>query len=251
MRHIIAPSNAGGLLYTWLQDFRYAWRMFRKNVLSSVVILAPLAIGIGANTAIFSVVDTLLLRRLPYPHAERMAAVWLHSSALAIYRDWPSPGQFIDIQQQNHSFDQMALAQSRAHTLAGREQAELIAGVRAQSSLLEMLGAKPVLGRLLLPEDDKPGNPNVVILTDRIWKRLFNSDPAIVGKSSAIVCEIHSADSSLAVYGIRTMQERVYDSLACQRFASTMLGAFAAFAMLLSGYGPLQRYVLPGNAEHT
>jgi predicted permease len=170
-------------LHTWLQDVRYAWRMFRKNVLSSLVILASLAIGIGANTAIFSVVDTLLLRPLPYPHSERLAAIWLHSPALAIFRDWPSPGQFIDIQNQNHSFEQMALAQSRSHTLAGREQAELVAGLRTQSSLLEMLGAKPALGRLLLPMDDKPGNPNVVVLTDRIWKRLFNSDPAIVGKS--------------------------------------------------------------------
>ena len=170
-------------MHTWLQDFRYAWRMFRKNVLSSLVILASLAIGIGANTAIFSVVDTLLLRPLPYPHSERLAAVWLHSPALAIFRDWPSPGQFIDIQNQNHSFEQMALAQSRTHTLAGREQAELVAGLRTQSSLLEMLGAKPALGRLLLPEDDRPGNPNVVVLTDRIWKHLFSSDPAIVGKN--------------------------------------------------------------------
>jgi predicted permease len=170
-------------LHTWLQDFRYARRMFRKNVLSSLVILASLAIGIGANTAIFSVVDTLLLRPLPYPHSERLAAVWLHSPALAIFRDWPSPGQFIDIQNQNHSFEQMALAQSRTHTLAGREQAELVAGLRTQSSLLEMLGAKPALGRLLLPEDDRPGNPNVVVLTDRIWKHLFSSDPAIVGKN--------------------------------------------------------------------
>src|SRR5271155_1302040 len=180
---MIAQQNAGGFLHTWLQDFRYAWRMFRKNVLSSLVILASLAIGIGANTAIFSVVDTLLLRPLPYPHSERLAAIWLHSPALAIFRDWPSPGQFIDIENQNHSFEQVALAQSRTHTLAGREQAELVAGLRTQSSLLGMLGAKPALGRLLLPEDDRPGNPNVVVLTDRIWKRLFNSDPAIVGKN--------------------------------------------------------------------
>ena len=170
-------------MHTCLQDFRYAWRMFRKNWLSSLVILASLAIGIGANTAIFSVVDTLLLRPLPYPRSERLAAIWLHSPALAIFRDWPSPGQFIDILNQNHSFEQMALAQSRTHTLAGREQAELVAGLRTQSSLLEMLGAKPALGRLLLPEDDKPGNPNVVVLTDSIWKRLFSSDPAIVGKN--------------------------------------------------------------------
>src|ERR1700733_4246284 len=100
--------------------------MFRKNWLSSLVILASLAIGIGANTAIFSVVDTLLLRPLPYPHAERSAAVWLHSPALAIARDWPSPGQYIDLQNENHSFDKMALTQSRSLTLTGREQPELV-----------------------------------------------------------------------------------------------------------------------------
>ena len=170
-------------MQTWLQDFRYAWRMFRKNVVSTVVILASLAIGIGANSAIFSVVDALLLRPLPYPHPDRLAAVWLHSHAIGIFRDWPSPGQFIDIQNENHSFEQMALAQTRPFTLRGREQAELVDGMRTQSSLLEMLGAKALLGRLLLPEEDNPGKPQVVILSDRIWKRVFSSDPEIVGKS--------------------------------------------------------------------
>ena len=129
--------------------------MFRKNVLSTLVILASLAIGIGANSAIFSVVDALLLRSLPYPQPERLAAVWLHSPAIGIFRDWPSPGQFVDIQNENHSFEQMALAQSRPFTLTGREQAELVDGMRTQSSLLEMLGAKALLGRLLLSEEDK------------------------------------------------------------------------------------------------
>jgi predicted permease len=168
---------------TWLRDLRYAWRMLRKSPLSTLVIVMSLALGIGANTAIFSVVDTLLLRPLPYPHAERLAAVWLHSPALAIFRDWPSPGQYLDLQNENHSFDKMALTQSRGLTLTGREQPELLAGMRTQSSLLEILGAKAVQGRLLLPEEDQPGRPNVVVLTDRIWKRLFNSDPEIVGKS--------------------------------------------------------------------
>ena len=109
-------------MQTWAQDFRYAWRMFRKNALSTLVIIASLAIGIGANSAIFSVVDALLLRPLPYPHPERLAAVWLHSPAIGIFRDWPPPGQFIDIQNENHSFEMMALCQSRPFTLAGREQ---------------------------------------------------------------------------------------------------------------------------------
>jgi predicted permease len=170
-------------MQTWAQDFLYAWRMFRKNVLSTLIILASLAIGVGANSAIFSVVDALLLRPLPYPHPDRLAAVWLHSPAIGIFQDWPSPGEYIDIQNENHSFESMALCQSRSFTLTGREQAELVDGMRTQSSLLEMLGAKALLGRLLLPEEDKPGKPAVVILSDRLWKRLFNSDPEIVGKS--------------------------------------------------------------------
>jgi len=167
----------------WLQDFRYAVRMLRKNVVLTVVIVASLAIGIGANSAIFSVVDALLLRPLPYPHPDRLAAVWLHSPAIGILRDWPSPGQYIDIQNQNHSFEQMALAQSRTFTLTGRDQPQRVDVLRTQSSLLTMLGAKALLGRTLLPEEDRPGKPPVAILSNRVWQRLFNSDPAIVGKS--------------------------------------------------------------------
>jgi len=170
-------------MHAWLQDFRYAVRMLRKNVVLTVVMVASLAIGIGANSAIFSVVDALLLRPLPYPQPDRLANVWLHSPGLGIFRDWPSPGQFIDIQNENHSFEQMALAQSRTLTLTGREQPERVDALRTQSTLLQMLGAKPLFGRLLLPEEDRPGKPAVAILTDRVWRRLFNSDPGIVGKS--------------------------------------------------------------------
>jgi len=170
-------------MHTWLQDFRYAVRMLGKNVVLTLVIVASLAIGIGANSAIFSVVDALLLRPLPYPQPERLANVWLHSPGLGIFRDWPSPGQYIDIQSENHSFEQMALAQSRTLTLTGREQPERIDALRTQSTLLQMLGAKALLGRLLLPEEDRPGKPAAAILTERVWRRLFNSDPEIVGKS--------------------------------------------------------------------
>jgi predicted permease len=167
----------------WFQDFRYAIRMLRKNVVLTLVIVASLAIGIGANSAIFSVVDALLLRPLPYPHPDRLAAIWLHSPAIGILRDWPSPGQYIDIQNQNHSFDEMAIAQSRTFTLTGRDQPERVDVLSTQSSLLAMFGAKPRLGRALLPEEDKPGKPPVAILSNGAWVRLFNSDPAIVGKT--------------------------------------------------------------------
>src|SRR5438309_8793096 len=171
------------MMHSWFQDLRYAWRMLRKNVMLTLVILASLAIGIGANSAIFSVVDALLLRPLPYPHADRLAAVWLHSPGIGIFRDWPSPGQYIDIQNENHSFEEMAIAQPTSFTLTGLEQAVWVDGIRASSTLLEMLGAKPLLGRLLLPEEDKPGKPDVAVLSERVWKRLFNADPGIVGKT--------------------------------------------------------------------
>jgi predicted permease len=170
-------------MHTFFQDLRYALRMLRKNSMLTAVMVVSLAIGIGANSAIFSVVNALLLRPLPYPHPDRLAAVWLHSPAIGIQRDWPSPGQYIDIQNENHSFEQMALAQSQPFVLTGRERPERLFGVRTQSSLLEMLGAKPLLGRLLLPEEDKPGKPDVAILSERVWKRLFNSDPGVVGKT--------------------------------------------------------------------
>ena len=170
-------------MHSLFLDLRYALRTLRKNMMLTLVIVASLAIGIGANSAIFSVVDALLLRPLPYPEPDRLAAVWLHSPAIGILRDWPSPGQYIDIQNENHSFEQMALAQSRTFILAGREQPERIDGLRTQSSLLKMLGAKPLLGRLLLLEEDQPGKPAVAILSSRLWDRLFNSDREIIGKS--------------------------------------------------------------------
>src|SRR5437016_10918660 len=173
-------------MHTLWQDLRYALRMLGKNRMLTLVIVASLGIGIGANSAIFSVVDALLLRPLPYPQPDRLAAVWLHSPAIGNPRDWPSPGDYLDVQRENHSFEQMALAQSRVFVLTGRDQPERLFGVRTQSTLLEMLGAKPLLGRLLLPEEDKPGRPDVAILTERAWRRLFNADTAIVGKTSVL-----------------------------------------------------------------
>ena len=102
-----------------MNDLRYALRMLRKSPGLTVVVVLSLAIGIGANSAIFSVVDALLLRPLPYPQPDRLAAIWLHSPGIGIFRDWPSPGEYLDIRNQNHSFEEMAIAQPRGMTLTG------------------------------------------------------------------------------------------------------------------------------------
>ncbi len=168
---------------TLTRDFLYAVRMLWKNPGLTMVIVISLAIGIGANSAIFSIVDALLLRPLPYPQPNRLVAIWLHSPGIGIFRDWPSPGQYIDIQNENHSFDEVAIAQSRTWTLTGFEKPERVDVLRTSSQLLGMLGAKAQLGRLLMADEDKPGKAPVALLSARLWQRRFGADPRIVGKS--------------------------------------------------------------------
>jgi predicted permease len=165
-----------------LQDVRFGLRMLRKSLGFTAVVILTLGFGIGANTAIFSMVDALLLRPLPYPHAARLANIWLHSPGIGIFRDWPSPGEFVDLKNENHSFDEMAIAQLRAMTLTGRDQPERIGVIRTSSSLLQMVGAKPLLGRLLIPSEDKPGKPPVALLTYPFWRSRFDSSSRILGK---------------------------------------------------------------------
>ena len=94
---------------TFLQDLRYAFRTLRRSAALSSVIVASLAIGIGANTAIFSVVNALLLKPLPYPDPSRLAVLWLRSPGINIPQDWPSPGEYIDVRTENRSFEEMSI----------------------------------------------------------------------------------------------------------------------------------------------
>jgi len=165
-----------------LQDCRYAVRVMRKNLGLTMVVVLSLAIGIGANSAIFSIVDALLLRPLPYPESERLANIWLRSPATGINRDWLSQWQYARIRDENHSFDETAIARLIGWSLTGREKTDRLRGMRCSSSLLGMLGARPYIGRLLRPEDDRPGTAPVAILSYGLWKRLFSGDPRVLGQ---------------------------------------------------------------------
>src|SRR5580693_6134853 len=134
-----------------LADIRYALRGLRRSPMFALVAIVSLAIGIGANTAIFSVVNALLLRPLPYPEPDRLAILWLRSPGIGILQDWPSPGQYIDIKTQNHSFQEMSISIGASMTLTGRDQPERLEALRTSSSLFSLLGAKTLLGRVLLP----------------------------------------------------------------------------------------------------
>jgi predicted permease len=172
----------------FLQDIRYALRTFRRTAGLTVVIVASLAIGIGANTAVFSVVNALLLEPLPYPDPDRLAVLWLRSPGINIPQDWPSPGQFIDVKNENRSFAELSISQGRTGTLIGRggetpfAEPQRVEALLTSSSLFHLLGAKTLYGRLLLPDEDAPGKAPVVVLSNAFWKRAFNADPNIVGK---------------------------------------------------------------------
>src|SRR5437868_6041671 len=104
-------------MHTLLQDLRYAFRTLRRSPGLTFVIIASLAIGIGANSAIFSLVNGLLLKPLPYPEPDRLAVLWLRSPGINIPQDWPSPGQFVDVRTQNTSFSEMSISRGRSGTL--------------------------------------------------------------------------------------------------------------------------------------
>ncbi|HUL71924.1 MAG TPA: ABC transporter permease [Vicinamibacterales bacterium] len=173
------------------QDIRYAIRTLRRSYALTLVIVASLAIGIGANTAIFSVVNALLLKPLPYPDADRLAILWLRSPGVNIPQDWPSPGQYLDVQQQNHAFAEMAIAQGRVGTMLataadsanGQSEPQRVEALLTSSSLFPLLGAKPIFGRLLRPEEDAGPTAQVVVLSHAFWRRAFGADPNVVGRT--------------------------------------------------------------------
>ena len=166
-----------------LRNIRYAFRTLASHPGSTLIIIASLAIGIGANTAIFSVVNALLLKPLPYPDPERLAALWLRSPGINIPKDWPSPGQYIDILQENRSFEAVAISRGNAATMIRNDRPERVQLLRTSSNLFPMFGAKALHGRLFLPDEDVPGKTLTVVLSHGFWTRAFSADPGIVGKS--------------------------------------------------------------------
>lgn len=173
-------------MHLLLQDLRYALRMMRKSPVFSIVVILSLAIGIGANTAMFSILNSLFLHPLRFPESNRLVMVWLSTPGLGIARDWPSPGLFNDIQTQSQAFDELALALGRNATMTGLKQPERVQTLRSTSALLRVLGAEPLLGRLFLPEEDKPGQPDTAVITYGTWKRLFGSDPNILQRNITV-----------------------------------------------------------------
>jgi predicted permease len=166
-----------------LGDLRYALRTLTAHPASTLIIIASLAIGIGANTAIFSVANALLLKPLPYPDPARLAALWLRSPGINIPQDWPSPGQYMDILAENRSFEAVSISRGRSGALIRGDRPERVQVLQTSSNLFPMFGARALHGRLFLPDEDVPGKPATVVLSHPFWMRMFAGDPTIVGKT--------------------------------------------------------------------
>ena len=169
---------------SWLsQDVRSAVRACGQNPGFATAAIVSLAIGIGANAAIFSVASALLLRPLPYAHAERLVILWNTSPGLGISEDWFSTAQYVDIQRGQQSFDGVALAYGANANLTGSGEPERIGTMRASSNLLPLLGVRPLLGSHVTEDDDHPGRAGKALITYGMWRRRYGGDRAAIGRS--------------------------------------------------------------------
>jgi predicted permease len=191
-------ARGTGLVETLFQDVRYGLRVLRKNATFSLVATVTLAIGIGANTAIFSVVDAVLLHPLPYPKGDQLVMVWENVQLPRYHNDQnnPAPGNFLDWKLQNTVFTDMAAIGYRTFSLTGAGDPIRIEGEAVSANLFSILQVGPVVGRVFTSEEDRPGADRVVLLGRALWSSRFAADPSIVGKT------IHLNDENYTVVGI-------------------------------------------------
>jgi putative ABC transport system permease protein len=179
---------------TLLQDIRFAVRMLAKNSSVTAIIVVVLALGIGANTAIFSVVNAALLRPLPYADPDRLVRLSEDSPNVpGMSISYPN---FLDWREQNKVFSGIAAMQFRSLNLTGNDEPERLAGRAVSAELFDVLGVKVAQGRSFVPEEDRPGANPVCIISNGLWQRRFGSDPGIVNK------QITLSGTSYTVIGV-------------------------------------------------
>src|SRR5262245_54554866 len=171
---------------TLIQDLRYGARMLLKNPGFTLIAVLTLALGIGANTAIFSVVNGVLLRPLPYYEPERLVMVWADRPIMQAQTGLPdfpvTVADFVDWRNQNQVFEQMAAMEGWRMNLTDGGEPESVVGLRASASLFLLLGARLAVGRAYLPEEDRAGADRVAVISHGLWRQRYGADPKIVGR---------------------------------------------------------------------
>ena len=167
---------------TLLQDLRFGFRLLLKNPGFSAVAILALALGIGANTAIFSVVDAVLFRPLQFERPNSLVAVWERDLKKGEDHDSVMAGNFVDWKNRSQIFEAMSAHAGGSVNLTGLAEPERIRGARVSAGLFPLLGITPQVGRVFSPDEDQPGHQRVVIIGDRLWRSKFGGDPEVVGR---------------------------------------------------------------------
>jgi len=176
-----------------IKDLLYAIRSVVRRPGFTLIAVITLGLGIGANSAIFSVVNGVLWRPLPYANPQQLVMAWEnHKGRGGPEREWLSPADFHDWHDQNSVFSNLSALNDWAPTLTGRDAPEPLVVATVSHDMFALLGTAPVLGRSFLPEEDQPNAPNVVVLSHELWQSRFNSDQAIVGKSISLNQDAYS-----------------------------------------------------------
>jgi putative ABC transport system permease protein len=169
-----------------IQDLKFGFRMLTKSPGFTAVIVLALAIGIGATTAIFSVVNAILLRPLPYGDPDRIVMVWMDNPKLNLDQDFHSYTNYADYRDQNQTFDEVAAFNDRSFNLTGTGEPERLVGAWSTANLFRVMGTDPTLGRVFTTEEEEPGKDLVVVLSHAVWQRRFGGASDIIGQQISL-----------------------------------------------------------------
>ena len=174
-------------LERFVQDVQYGVRTLRKSPGFTIVAITMLALGIGANTAIFSLVSAVLLRPLPFPEPDRLVLVWDDfSPRVGPSRSEPTPADYVAWKEQSRSFADMAMLVAGTYNLTGTGDPDKFAGIRTTANLFAVLGMQPLIGRTLVPSDERQDASPVVVISERLWRSRFGADPGLIGRTISL-----------------------------------------------------------------
>src|SRR5215831_89663 len=168
------------------QDVRYALRSLRKQPGFSLIVIFTMALGIGANTAIFSVVDAVLLAPLPYGDPDKLAVLWAKNEKENLTQQPVSYPNIVDLKQANDVFERLSMVRGEVFSLTDRDEPERVTGVRVSTNILPLLGVTPALGRNFLPEEEQPAKAAVALVSHGLWQRRYAGDPRLIGHAIII-----------------------------------------------------------------
>ena len=184
-----------------LADLRYAVRLLRKTPVFTIAAIGTLALGIGANTTIFSLVQTMLLQPLPYQNPDQVVMVWEDRTAAGFPRNTPAPANYRDWRAMNRSFTDMAATSFAFANLTGDGAPELVIGRRVTANFFSVLGVQPVLGRAFTAADDTSGE-RIMVISDALWQRRYGRDPGIIGRRILMSGQNSGGPASDATYQV-------------------------------------------------